>query len=85
MLLSVLDGSALKTVGGEEHTFVGAGRPLLVCENLDILALHRSCVIFALNKDQEFDANRREANRDVDPIPAVVRKDQLLLFEPEVV
>jgi hypothetical protein len=42
-------------------------------------------VIFALDEHEELDAKRGEANRDVDPIPPVVRNYQLLLFEPEVV
>jgi hypothetical protein len=83
MFLRVLDRPTLKPVRREEQSLVCPHRAFLVGENLHVLALYRSSVVFALDEQKEVDAKVLEPDRDVYSVCTVIRCHQLLLVDFE--
>ena len=76
----VLQGPALKAVGGDQNRFLGAGCAFLVREYLHIVTLDRPSVILALDENKKVNVERSEPRGYVDLVLPVWRLDHLTMF-----
>jgi hypothetical protein len=80
----VLQGPALKAVGGEQNRFLGVGCAFLVREYLHIVSLDRPSVILALDENKKVNVERSEPRGYVDLVPPVWRLDHLTMFHAKI-
>ncbi len=80
----VLQGPALKAVGGEQNRFLGADCAFLVREYLHIVSLDRPSVILALDENKKVNVERSEPRGYVDLVSPVWRLDHLTMFHSKI-
>lgn len=80
----VLQGSALKTVGGEQNRFLSPSCAFFVREHLYIVTFHWPNMILAFDESKKINAERSEPSSYVDLVLPVWRLDYLAMFHAKI-